>query len=200
MTNHVHWIVLPHVQTAMANTFRRAHSRFSAHMNRQHKRANGHLWQGRYYSCPLDDSHFAAALLYVERNPVRAGLAQSPCDYPWSSAAARVGQAPAPPYLRLNLWTRSFSTEDWARLLTDDPEPETEEQLRASTKQGKPYGKAAFIEQVELQTGRILRVRNAGRPGSPLQPQWPSKSPITAVAEFGCVSGLRSLTRPHRDA
>jgi putative transposase len=30
------------------------------------------VWQGRYYSCPLDEPHFWAALRYTELNPVRA--------------------------------------------------------------------------------------------------------------------------------
>jgi len=58
MTNHVHWIVLPKGELAMAQSFRRAHSRFASYVNRQHKRAAGHLWQGRYYSCPWMKSTF----------------------------------------------------------------------------------------------------------------------------------------------
>ncbi len=164
MTNHVHWIVVPQAQNAMADSFRRAHSRFAAYINRQHKRANGHLWQGRYYSCPLDAAHFAAALLYVERNPVRAGIVRSAAEYPWSSAAARLGQVPKPSYLRLEWWAHSFATEDWARLLGEETQPDADDQFRLSTKQGKPHGNAAFIDAMESQTGRTLRVRHAGRP------------------------------------
>ena len=164
MTNHVHWIVVPQVRNAMAESFRRAHSRFAAYINRQHKRACGHLWQGRYYSCPLDHAHFGAALLYVERNPVRAGLVRSAGEYPWSSAAARLGQIQAPSYLCLELWGRSFTTNEWRRLLADETRTETEDRLRASTKQGKPYGNTSFIDEMECRTGRNLRLRHGGRP------------------------------------
>ena len=47
---------------------------------------SGHLWQNRYFACALGPGHLWAALEYVERNPVRAGLvdwagAYPPCQY-----------------------------------------------------------------------------------------------------------------------
>ena len=50
----------------------------------------GHLWQGRYYSCALDEPHVHAAVRYVEMNPVRTGIVASAEDYPWSSAKSHV--------------------------------------------------------------------------------------------------------------
>jgi len=164
MTNHVHWVVLPKHEMAMAESFRRAHSRFASYVNRQHKRAAGHLWQGRYYSCPLDEEHFFTALRYVERNPVRAGLVRSPAAYQWSSARARLGLAPAPDYFQTYLWAASFSGQEWAELLTDEPGAEKEDQVRASTRQGKPCGTGTFVERIEATAGRDLRVRAVGRP------------------------------------
>lgn len=165
LTNHVHWIVLPRNEAAMAQTFRRAHSRFSGYVNRQHKRSSGHLWQGRYYSCPLDNPHFFQALLYVERNPVRAGLVRSPAEYQWSSAGARLGRVGAPVYLALSLWAASYSATEWALLLDEGEGAEEASAVRASTKQGKPYGSVKFVEELEARTGRDLRVRTVGRPG-----------------------------------
>jgi REP element-mobilizing transposase RayT len=78
MTNHVHWLVTPSEPTSMAFTFRRAHSQYSMLVNGTHHRRRGHLWQGRFYSCPLNESHFCAALAYIERNPIRANLTLTP--------------------------------------------------------------------------------------------------------------------------
>ena len=164
MSNHVHWIVVPLNPTAMAQSFRRAHSRYAVYINRQHESRTGHLWQGRYYSCPLDHAHFGAALLYVERNPVRAGLVKSAADYRWSSAAGRLALSPRPDSLVLNRWAHSFHVEEWRRLLDNAPDPETEHVLRPSTQQGKPCGTSEFIETIENKVGRDLRVRTAGRP------------------------------------
>lgn len=47
---------------------------------------SGHLWQGRYKSPLIErESYFLECGRYIERNPLRAGLAQRSEDYPWSS-------------------------------------------------------------------------------------------------------------------
>ena len=47
----------------------------------------GPLWRERYRSLPIEnDEYLAACGLYVELNPVKAGLCQQPEDYPYSSA------------------------------------------------------------------------------------------------------------------
>lgn len=49
----------------------------------------GHFWERRYRACLVDDDLYAlAALRYLDRNPVRAGLVADPTTYPWSSCAA----------------------------------------------------------------------------------------------------------------
>src|SRR3989338_5664333 len=47
----------------------------------------GPLWRERYRSLPIEDERYLAACgLYVELNPVRAGLCQEPAAYAFSSA------------------------------------------------------------------------------------------------------------------
>ena len=77
MPNHVHAIVAPLVQTSLGHTFGRARSAYSRHLNRARNRS-GHLWQNRFYSAPLGESHLIAALRYVDLNPLRAGLVGCP--------------------------------------------------------------------------------------------------------------------------
>jgi hypothetical protein len=50
-----------------------AHSQYALEWNRARGRA-GHLWQDRFFSCPLDVSRVLAALRYVDCNPVRAAV------------------------------------------------------------------------------------------------------------------------------
>lgn len=58
--------------------------------NRHYDR-RGCLWGERFKSSILaDEEALLNALLYVELNPVRAGLVQRPEDWRWSSAAMRV--------------------------------------------------------------------------------------------------------------
>jgi len=73
MSNHVHLIVAPHAATALANTLKHTHGRYASYWNACQS-STGHVWQGRFYSCPLDDAHPWEALRYTELNPVRAGL------------------------------------------------------------------------------------------------------------------------------
>jgi putative transposase len=53
MTNHVHLIVVPSHEDGLAEAIGRTHFVHTQYVNRLHGRS-GHLWQGRFYSCPLD--------------------------------------------------------------------------------------------------------------------------------------------------
>lgn len=90
MSNHVHFIAAPVKEDSLAMTFKYSNMRYSSYFNKKNKRS-GHLWQGRFYSCPLQFEHALEALRYVERNPVRARMVELPWEYEWSSAREHVG-------------------------------------------------------------------------------------------------------------
>lgn len=71
MSNHVHLVAVPHGRDALARSLKDVHGRFASYWNAFYH-ASGHLWQGRYYSCPVDGGHLWEALRYTELNPVRA--------------------------------------------------------------------------------------------------------------------------------
>jgi hypothetical protein len=51
------------------------------------------FWQGRFKSQPVEiGTYLVSCGRYVERNPVRSGLAAVAWDFRWSSAAAYVRQ------------------------------------------------------------------------------------------------------------
>ena len=107
MTNHVHAVVVPERADSLALLFRRVHGRYAQYINTRRGRS-GHLWQGRFYSCPLDGAHLATALRYVEENPCRAGLARQPEQYRWSSAAVHLGLRGDPYHcVDLEYWNRA---------------------------------------------------------------------------------------------
>jgi putative transposase len=163
MTNHVHWVVTPSEPTSMAFTFRRAHSQYSIFFNGMHHRRRGHLWQGRFYSCPLSERHLFTALAYIERNPIRANLAFDAENYPWSSAAAHTGHQPSPAFLCERPWCELHSPETWRSFLQTQTACD-EKGLRDRTAQGKPWGDEAFTAWLEQKTGRNLHARPLGRP------------------------------------
>jgi len=68
-------------------------------MNRRYDRT-GHLVRNRFFSVALEtEAHLVAAILYVARNPVRAGLCASPAAWPDGGYRATAGLEPAPPWL-----------------------------------------------------------------------------------------------------
>lgn len=117
MIHHVHWVVVPAAPTALARLFGYAHGEYARYRNRL-RRTVGHLWQARFFSCPLDDAHLWPALAYVERNPVRAGIVSAAEHYVWSSARARLGLAPAGGVpLEQVAWQRRWTPEQWRAVL-----------------------------------------------------------------------------------
>lgn len=70
----------------------------------------GHAFDDRFKSKVIQrDAQLLQTARYIVMNPVRALLCESPIEWPWSSYAASVGAAPAPPWLDSSLWVGMFS-------------------------------------------------------------------------------------------
>lgn len=163
MTNHVHLILVPEEEDALNWAVGRTHFIYSQYVNRLHERS-GHLWQGRFYSCPMDEAHALTAMRYIERNPVRARITRVPWTYPWSSAVAHIGGMDPLHLLDLPAWNDLAPDVDWKELLSEDEEAETVEELRLHTHTGRPLADDAFITKLEHMLGRRLRALPVGRP------------------------------------
>src|SRR5271165_4772535 len=74
MPNHVHLIVAPKDDVGLSRAIGAAHRRYTHFINAR-GRWTGHLFQSRFASVTMDESHLLAAISYVSLNPVRAGLA-----------------------------------------------------------------------------------------------------------------------------
>ncbi|MBI3319286.1 MAG: transposase [Candidatus Omnitrophica bacterium] len=121
----------------------------------------GYLWQGRFGSVALDEQHLVAAVRYVERNPVAAGLVHRAEQYPWSSARAHV-TGMADPLLTPNFLTTQI--RNWAAFLADEADDTLGTTLSRHATVGRPLGSAAFLERLEAQVGWSLQPRRPGRP------------------------------------
>ena len=89
MPNHVHLIPVPQSADGLRRAVGEAHRRYTRMVNFR-EGWRGHLWQGRFASFVLDEPYLLTAARYVELNPVRAGLVNTPRQYRWSSAAAHL--------------------------------------------------------------------------------------------------------------
>ncbi|HWR90025.1 MAG TPA: transposase [Dissulfurispiraceae bacterium] len=161
MNNHVHFIAVPHEDDALAKTFNTLHMRYSQHINMKQDQ-RGHLWQGRFYSCVLDERHLYAAVRYVENNPVKAGIVLKADQYRWSSAGAHVkGHADTVLSDDCDLVER---IKDWPGYLRETEEPELVDEIRQCTRTGRPCGDEVFEKKMEQVLGRVLTALPRGRP------------------------------------
>ena len=162
MTNHVHFIVVPqNNRDILERVMRPLHMRYAQYINNK-KGWSGHLWQGRYFSSALDENYLWAAIRYVERNPVRAGLAEISEDYLWSSAAGHCGRK-KDEILSADL-PMSVEIEDWSVWLREPDKGENIDILRRNTRKGLPCGSDSFVAKLERILNRHLRFRPLGRP------------------------------------
>ena len=115
MSNHVHLIVIPGDAKGLAASMKHTHGRYAAYWN-VIRHSSGHVWQGRYYSCPLDEPHLWQALRYTELNPVRAQLVTEPDAWEWSSAAAHC-QVTRTTDLSNELWKTRWTHASWRAYL-----------------------------------------------------------------------------------
>ncbi len=73
MPNHVHLILTPHGEDGISRALGEAHRRHTNFINAR-GRWTGHLFQSRFASVAMDESHLRSAVSYVSLNPVRAPL------------------------------------------------------------------------------------------------------------------------------
>jgi putative transposase len=164
MTNHVHLLAVPPDETSLAHALGRTHYRYTQLVNRLHGRS-GHLWQNRFFSCPLDPPHTWAALAYVERNPVRAGLVRRVWTYAWSSAAAHVEErADASGLLELASWAREWTPARWRAQLVAPEDDALVQRVRQHLRTGRPLATDRWLAKLETRLGRRLRAAPVGRP------------------------------------
>ncbi len=115
MDNHVHLLLEPRVAAHLSQAMQRISLRYSLFYKRKYGLV-GHLWQDRFKSFIIDnDAYLLTCGIYIELNPVRAGIVDRPEDYRWSSY-------------------RNYAFDDKNSLLDDNPliPPST---MRAATYQ-----------------------------------------------------------------
>jgi putative transposase len=147
MPNHIHLVAVPENTTALAVAMARTNGRYSQYFNAR-KLRSGHVWHNRFFSCQLARTHLLAAIAFVERNPVRAGLSERAEDFEWSSAAAHLsGQDPSRT-LDLGFWQEAGGAEVWTGMLRQDEGEAFRFDLRRATTGGKSFGASELEAQL----------------------------------------------------
>lgn len=95
MTNHVH-ALFQVSDTPLSKVMLLIAGRYARSVQAR-LQTTGHLFEKRYHSLLVDaDEYLLTLLRYIHLNPVRANLAPSPDDYPWSSHHAYLGRRSEP--------------------------------------------------------------------------------------------------------
>lgn len=164
MGNHWHFVVWPRREGELTDFFR-----WLAHTHAMRWRVshgtvgNGHLYQGRFKSFPIQrDEHLLSVCRYVERNALAAGLVRRACDWPHSSLWAREHGEPE---LRaiLSEWPVARPA-DWGERVDRPLSGEELTRMQASLSRGRPFGDEGWTARAVRRLNLQHTVRPEGRP------------------------------------
>ena len=164
MPNHVHLIAIPQKKDSMGKVFKYAHMKYSQYYNRR-MRTTGHLFQGRFFSCVMDERHTIGCACYIERNPVRAKMVEKPYEWKWSSTKVHCGIA-----INDELGVNKLfdyiekGQKGWREFIELPDNPDEIKQIREQTRKGRPLGSNVFVEKLESKLKRFLKLKPKGRP------------------------------------
>ena len=89
MPNHVH-VLIEKCEGVTLSGILHSWRSFTSHKANEILGRTGDFWMKDYFDRFIrDESHLNATIRYIENNPVKAGLAKEPEDWPWSSACYR---------------------------------------------------------------------------------------------------------------
>ena len=110
MDNHYHLLI----ETPSGNLSQIMHhinGAYTTYFNTKRERS-GHLFQGRYRAILIDVDEYAKELSrYIHLNPVRAGIAENPEEYRWSSCQYYTVKRKPPEWLKRDFILSYFGNE-----------------------------------------------------------------------------------------
>ncbi|SEA75389.1 transposase [Acidovorax soli] len=169
MDNHFHLLATPATAEALPLMMQAVGRSYVRYFNQRHGRS-GTLWEGRYRSTLIESERYLlACMVYIDLNPVRAGMVAQPGAWPWSSHAHCLGQRidklVTPHALYWALGNTPFAREAaYAALVQAGVGSGEQAALTDAALRGWALGDADFV--VELQKKSLRRVTKT-RPGRP---------------------------------
>ncbi len=168
MSNHVHLLLTPQWADAIAQLTQWMGRKYVRAYNARHDRT-GTLWEGRFRSSVIDSArYFLACSRYIDQNPVRAGMAQVPAAYRWSSYA-RLAHGASDDLITEHPEYRALGHSPTERQLAYRAlcEPLVDLDvvggIRLAVRRGDVLGSAAFADEVRTRLGRpIDRLAHGG--------------------------------------
>ena len=169
MRNHFHLLATPATVDGLPQMMQAVGRRYVRYFNDRQGRS-GTLWEGRYRSTVIDtDRYLLACMVYLDLNPVRAGLIERPEQYPWSSHRHYLGlvqdKLVTPHPLFWALGNTPFAREEqYAELVRAGLGAGQRQALTDSALSGWVLGDADFVADLQKRTQRRLSKAQPGRP------------------------------------
>jgi putative transposase len=169
MDNHLHLLLTPSTAEGMPAMMQQVGRTYVRHFNDRVGRS-GTLFEGRYRSALVQtERYLLACMVYIDLNPVRAGLCAHPKDFLWSSYAHYAGVhadkliTPHPHMFQLG--NTPFAREQAYLHLVEAGLSQAElGHITKTTLSNLGLGDERFVEGLELKLGLRLKPRPAGRP------------------------------------
>ena len=160
MPNHVHLVVQPSADGDVARWMQWLFTTHARHYHAKYQ-TTGHVWQGRYKHCAVQNDHYLITLLrYVERNAMRASLVARAEDWRWGSLNWRLRRA-----THLELTAPPMKLPNWWVDFVNQPQTAAEvEDIRTSVNRQRPYGDASWIVSQARMAGLEQTLCSVGRP------------------------------------
>jgi putative transposase len=132
---------------------RRLGQHYVQYFNRRHGRS-GTLWEGRFRSSLVDSERYLLICQrYIELNPVRARMVETPEAYAWSSYRANAFGA-NDPLVTPHLVYTGLGTHDvdrcaaYRHLFLEDLSEQLLDEIRRCGNSSRPLGPTSFVDDV----------------------------------------------------
>ena len=171
MDNHFHLLLTPETAEGVPLMMQAVGRRYVRYFNDLHGRT-GTLWEGRYRSTLVQtERYLLACMVYMDLNPVRAGMVAEARQHLWSSHRHYIGQVSdrrlSPPSVYWGLGNTPFAREAaYTELVHAGQSVAQQGAITDATLHGWALGDAAFTAELQKRTPRRITPAKPGRPPS----------------------------------
>ncbi len=169
MTNHVHLLVTPQNGADVSLFMQYIGRRYVPYINQKYG-MSGSIWEGRYKASLVQEDHyFLSVMRYIELNPVRANMVESPSHYRWSSFCHNAGLKVIKLIKRHQIY-QGLANDDLERVkaylafFKSELEDEAMKKINDAWLTGTPLGSDYFKDMIEAKLMCKVGQDRRGRP------------------------------------
>ena len=174
MTNHIHILATPRDKQSVSRMMQYIGRRYVPYINFTYG-TSGSLWEGRFKASLIsDEQYLLTCMRYIELNPVRANMVNSPGYYRWSSYRYNAQDkgdmlvTEHPIYTAMGR-TKATRCENYKSLFKAHIDNDQLKSIRAAWQTGTPLGDDIFQDKVARKLKTKVGQARRGRPSGPLK-------------------------------